>query len=355
MDQTFSPKQVARALDVSESSLKRWCDQGKIGTIRTVGGHRRITLPDVVTFVRETQRELINPELLGLPAVTRASDRVAAKSLDRFAAALADGDELACRRVVVELYLAGRRLDDICDNILAKSMNDVGDRWECGDLEVYQERLGCRICQLVIDDLRSCFETSAANAPVAIGCSPEGDPYTLATQMAELTLLDAGWAATSLGCNIPLSSLGAAISKKRPKLVWLSVSHVDDLELFVQRCNEFHSTLPANLPTRDWRQDLDAGCAKTTHVFCPLRQPYTAGHDGGETERAGTTRQWRRDSLRVQLARDEAMKFSQRRAICALFLVWASTCTLGLETTAAELDAGWRQWPRPRSHRFFDR
>ncbi len=44
MKPLVTPKQVGRALDVSESSLKRWCDNGEIATQYTAGGHRRIAL-----------------------------------------------------------------------------------------------------------------------------------------------------------------------------------------------------------------------------------------------------------------------------------------------------------------------
>ena len=63
----FSPKQVASALQASESSVKRWCDQGAIASVRTVGGHRRITLDGLQRFLRDSQRALSAPEELGLP------------------------------------------------------------------------------------------------------------------------------------------------------------------------------------------------------------------------------------------------------------------------------------------------
>ena len=65
-----SPKQLARAIQVSESSIKRWCDQGVISTVRTAGGHRRIDMPDVMRFLRDNRYDLVRPEVLGLPATT---------------------------------------------------------------------------------------------------------------------------------------------------------------------------------------------------------------------------------------------------------------------------------------------
>ena len=65
-----SPKQVARAIGVSESSLKRWCDQGLIKTVRTAGGHRKMTIAEVLRYVREQDHKLVSPEILGLPPRT---------------------------------------------------------------------------------------------------------------------------------------------------------------------------------------------------------------------------------------------------------------------------------------------
>ena len=64
-----SPKQVARAIGVSESSLKRWCDQGLIKTVRTAGGHRKMDIAEVLRYVREQDHKLVSPEILGLPPV----------------------------------------------------------------------------------------------------------------------------------------------------------------------------------------------------------------------------------------------------------------------------------------------
>src|SRR5262249_46101212 len=71
------------------------------------------------------------------------------------------------------------------------------------------------------------------NRPVAVGGTPEGDPYLLATLLAQLVLLDAGWEAVNLGPNTPLSSLARAVRELRPRLLWLSASYLEDLEAVV--------------------------------------------------------------------------------------------------------------------------
>jgi MerR family transcriptional regulator, light-induced transcriptional regulator len=70
MHEHLTPKQVARAIGVSEASLKRWCDKGLIHSVRTAGGHRRLPLADVMSFLRKSGHPLVSPEVLGLPAVS---------------------------------------------------------------------------------------------------------------------------------------------------------------------------------------------------------------------------------------------------------------------------------------------
>ncbi len=47
----LTPGQVARMLHVSPKTVDRWADQGRIGCIVTLGGHRRFSRDDVEEVV----------------------------------------------------------------------------------------------------------------------------------------------------------------------------------------------------------------------------------------------------------------------------------------------------------------
>ena len=83
MRELLTPKQVARAIQVSESSVKRWCDKGAIPTRYTAGGHRRIPLSGLMQFLRATKHELIAPEVIGLPATSGRTGRVIARAREQ--------------------------------------------------------------------------------------------------------------------------------------------------------------------------------------------------------------------------------------------------------------------------------
>ncbi|REJ66487.1 MAG: helix-turn-helix domain-containing protein [Planctomycetota bacterium] len=240
MSQLFTSNQVARALAVSESSIKRWCNQGHLPVAYTAGGHRRIPLDGLVKFLRSGDHELVRPELLGLPPATGQTGRLSDKAAERLCEALLAGDEETSRRIVLDLFLADRSIARICDEVFAQAFDEVGERWSCGEAEVYQERLGCGMTLRLLGELRSMLPLPSRDAPLALGGAPAGDPYNLGTTMAELVLRQAGWNARSLGENLPFATLSAAISSARPRLFWISASHLVDEEAFLEGYHELY-------------------------------------------------------------------------------------------------------------------
>lgn len=227
MEQLVSPKQAARALGVSESSLKRWCDQGLIKMHRTAGGHRKLPIADVLRFVREHNHALGSPEILGLPPVSELAEAGLSRGAPRLVEALLSGDELLARQIVFDLYLARHPLSVIFDEVIAAAFREIGERWACHAADVYQERRGCEITHRILGDLRR-VQDVPATPWLAIGGTIDGDQYSLPAAMAELVLRDAGYQATLLGTSIPFESLKTAVRDIRPKLCWLSVSHIPE-------------------------------------------------------------------------------------------------------------------------------
>ena len=247
MKSVFTPKQLSRAIDVSESSIKRWCDKGMIATQYTAGGHRRISLASLTDFLRGSKYTLVSPEALGLPPTSGQTERVIRRACDQFTQALLAGDQALCWQIALDLYLAEHSLSAICDEVFASAFREIGDRWSCGSAEVYQERRGCEILLRVMHNMRSLLAEPDPEAPLAIGGASAGDLYSLGTNMAELILRDAGWRATSLGDNLPFDTLAAAIREQKPSLFWLSCSHVQNAGEFLAGYSSLYEEFSGNV------------------------------------------------------------------------------------------------------------
>ena len=244
MRKTTSPKQVARAIGVSESTLKRWCDSDLIPMTKTAGGHRRIEIESVIQFLRETGRQVIEPGLLGLPVTAGKTEWTLSRATDRIVSSLVAGEEAVVRQIMFDLLLANHSVTAIFDDVITPALHRIGDQWSCGDVAVYQERRACEICLRCLRELRP-SSTLANDAPIAIGASVESDIYTLPIAMSEIVLRTVGWNATSLGTNLPFETLIDATSIAQPRLLWLSISFISDEPAFVTGFNQLFETAHA--------------------------------------------------------------------------------------------------------------
>ena len=232
MDQ-FTPKQVARAIGVSDASLKRWCNSGKIAYVRTAGGHRRIELSAVIQFLKSSGLPMVRPEILRLPATCGAGKTVARRAVQDTVQALTAGDEQQLDHIVMDLMLGGKSLSEIIDEVIAPAFADLGDRWQHRELEIFQERRACEIAQRAIALAARRLPAQRPNAPRAIGCAAPTDPYGLPTTFVETGLSEEGWRAESLGVGLPVATIRVAIEKLQPRLFWMSVSWVANQERFL--------------------------------------------------------------------------------------------------------------------------
>lgn len=248
MSETYSPKQVARAIGVSESSLKRWCDRGLLPTVVTVGGHRRLPVQGVLDFIKSTNRTLVRPEVLGLPSPLGGRRRSLAEGAEDLVKLLVAGDEPAVRRLLVDLFLDHHRVSSIGDAVLKPAFERIGQLWECGDVEIYRERLACRLCVRVVEEIRRLIAIPADDRPLAMGAAPSGDWYELPSALVELTLRQNGWRTLLLGSNLPFETLAQAVEQHRPQLFWLSVSHVENRESFPESYLRLSNALRGQIP-----------------------------------------------------------------------------------------------------------
>ena len=272
--QLVSPKQVARVIGVSESSLKRWCDQGLIRMERTAGGHRKMQISEVIRFVREHNHKLVNPELLGLPPVSDHAELGLTRSRTRLVDALLSGNELVARQIIFDLYLAKHPLSVIFDEVVAAAFREIGERWACEAADIYQERRSCGIAVRVLFDIRR-VQASPDPAWPAVGGTIEGDLYEMPSTMVEMVLREAGFQATFLGTSLPIASLARAVKETRPRLFWLSVSHIPDgfdlaaaVRVVADACNDIGAALVVGgrALTSELRQQM------TYSAFCDTMQ-----------------------------------------------------------------------------------
>jgi excisionase family DNA binding protein len=235
-----STAQTAAALGVSVTTVKRWVDEGILPAQKTPGGHRKLLLADVLRIVREGNFPHLDLSRLTLPGLTSGApdpEALAARLLD----ILREGDAGAARVLAQEAHAAGLPVEALADQVVAPAMAGLGHDWEKGRLDVLHEHRGTLCCAAALYGLKAALESnSGPERPVALGGGPEHDPYQLANLLAELVLLEAGWRVVNLGPNTPLDSFRKAIEEFRPRLLWLSVSYLEEVAAFTAQYQELY-------------------------------------------------------------------------------------------------------------------
>lgn len=240
MKELLSPNQVAKAIGVSESSLKRWADQGRITTVRTAGGHRRLPVNSVLEFVRSQGLELVDASILGLPAATGSGTRTLDRGRESLVQAYRNGSFDSCLQVVVDLYMVPYGVAEIFDAVVQPALAEVGHRQAEGDMEIYQERRGIEFTARTLHELSRMIPPAELTCPKAVGGTLDGDPYTTATKMAELVLRSVGYRAVTLGNELPFETMKQAVDDESPAMMWVSVSAIRDADRFTERVNDLY-------------------------------------------------------------------------------------------------------------------
>lgn len=225
----LSPADLARAIGASESSLKRWADEGRLAVSKTAGGHRRIPLAEAVRFIRRSGVALVNPEALGLGRLegkraARAAAIAPGDMADRLYDLLLRDDAPGARALIRSLYLAGWTVDGLGDGPLQNALGRVGVLWRHDEQGVFLEHRATQICLEALLEVRALLPPARPGAPAALSAAPANDGYLLPSVLAATVLADLGFADHNLGPHTPWPALGMAVAHHRPLLVAISLS-----------------------------------------------------------------------------------------------------------------------------------
>ena len=237
----YSPKKVAAAIGVSESSLKRWCDAGVVEAVKTAGGHRKIMRSEVVSFVKRSSYRLRDPLAIGLPDINSVDFSSIDQARTSFLTAIISADAISSKKILCSLFIQGHNVAEILDSVVSPVLFGIVAKRERGEIPVNQESIAVEICHESLLELKTIIAQVASNSPVAFGASLEGNEFPLVTLGAELCLRNFGWSTTSLGANVPVKSLLQSAVDLHASFIWISAFLIQDQARFTASLNELFS------------------------------------------------------------------------------------------------------------------
>lgn len=222
----MTTRQLARMWQVSEATIKRWADAGHLHPSRTVGGHRRFALSEVLRFQNaqglDANREARAARHLSSVEAKQATAAAEAHPSEQFFDAIVRGQEGTAAGVLLSSYMDGVPLVEILEGSVKAAMHRIGRLWHCGEVTVADEHLATQTATRGIETLRECIRREIVDGRRAIVCAVEEEMHVLPVLCVQLLLEEKGWSVLNLGAHTPFYTMTEAIERHGPELICIS-------------------------------------------------------------------------------------------------------------------------------------
>ena len=227
----LSTADVARLFNVTETTVKRWADEGTLRCQKTPGGHRKFEIRNVVDFAEVNHFEPVGT--LAIPEEDRLAQRIQVATLGR------DFSELVAAYVEKALapdrgglfpflsYLYQHRVQlwEMYDLVIRPGMAEIGERFVRGEIGVNHEHRASYETLDALAKLQAQIHIKPpAGRSVVCACVGE-DLHEIGLRCASYIFESEGWMVIYLGARIPAEAIRAAITEMKPDLACLSVTH----------------------------------------------------------------------------------------------------------------------------------
>lgn len=227
----LSTADVARLFNVTETTVKRWADEGTLRCQKTPGGHRKFEIRYVVDFAEVNHFEPAGT--LSIPGEDRLAQRIQVATLGR------DFSELVAAYVEKALapdrsdifpflsYLYQHRVQlwEMYDLVIRPGMVEIGERFVRGKIGVNHEHRASYETLDALAKLQAQIHIKAlAGRSVVCACAGD-DLHEIGLRCASYLFESEGWMVVYLGARIPPEAVRAAIREMTPDLVCLSLTH----------------------------------------------------------------------------------------------------------------------------------
>jgi len=197
--------EAARLLQVGDTTLKRWTEEGRITYERTLGGHRRFRRDDVLR---------LRGHLMGERPV--AEEPADSPDSRRWLDVPGDPTEpTAMTGRLMLLRSESRDWAETCDRLCSGLLTEIGERWSVGKMTCAQEHAMSRSLEVALAKIGHQFAVSPSAATMVLACPP-GERHTLGLTMVELVLRERGFRVQFLGSDVPAHDIVETVRKVRP-------------------------------------------------------------------------------------------------------------------------------------------
>ncbi len=257
----LTTKQAAQLINVHESSIKRWCKEGSLACDVTEGGHRRITLQDLLGFAGEKK---LDCSLAAFSthvekvwsSLRQAQSKRSFEKLFQLGYDWLRNDEGTYYGKLIRFCLEqGIPFNQVFDEIISRTLRQIGKDWQDNHLGIGTEHY---ITEVIRDLMQEIRLIAPYNQPVEeniasserraiVGCNA-GNHHDLGAQAIRIILQRKGWKTIFVGANMPADDFAKLQVRHKAELVcisFVSASMMSEAERVIEMLSRFYE---ANCP-----------------------------------------------------------------------------------------------------------
>jgi MerR family transcriptional regulator, light-induced transcriptional regulator len=138
--------------------------------------------------------------------------------------ALASGDARTALATIDGLIDAGVEFDELCEEILAPALYEIGELWETGRINVADEHLAAAISETVVASIGAIAAAPFDSRPRILVCATDGEGHAIGARMVAEAFAAADWSVRYLGASTPPDAVAAAVAAHDVDVLALSTT-----------------------------------------------------------------------------------------------------------------------------------
>ncbi len=220
----FSQKDFADAIGISESSVQRWAERGRLRIVTTTRGESRILRDEAMRYLRKHKTILMRPDRIGLPADLTGFKKDWA-SLDiasgQLQADVIEGRYDGARAVLFGLFLAGHSAATVIERVVRPEVARL-ETLRRGTSDHRRTALEARdLLARALKEFRGLLGGSGRR--ISVGGATEGGAGILPSLQLACVVTSRGWQTMDMGARTPPRLVAQAVSTYNARFAWMEL------------------------------------------------------------------------------------------------------------------------------------
>jgi len=255
MKTLLATKEVAALMNVTETTIKRWADAGELPCVKTLGGHRKFAMQEVIEFAEQhsypitgvlsAEMEPGDREMLEFSVQTKNYRKISEILLDE----ALHGERKRLMELLSYLLKHGIAMSTLGDEIIRPAMVEIGEMWASGKLKINEEHIASHALLEAIIRLSPELYRKPSNGLSAVCACAEDEYHEIGLRILAYVLESEGWKVHYLGANTPFDTLRELFRAIKPDLVCLSYTMESPADQFMRKVKSLGTLVHSDMST----------------------------------------------------------------------------------------------------------